>query len=86
MRTTSKAKAKGGGDAARGETGGGSCNPGEIQLLPVSPLRRHLRRSPGRLVAKCGGPVAQAAGQRPAATVANPGGDRSGERAAVTAI
>lgn len=26
--------------------GGGSCNPGEIQLLPVPPLRRHPRPSP----------------------------------------
>lgn len=26
--------------------GGGSCNPGEIQLLPVRPLRRHFSPSP----------------------------------------
>jgi hypothetical protein len=80
-----KVQARGGGDAACSETGGGSCNPGEIQLLPVSPLRRHLPRSPAAPEQMRWRRAAAAAAAT--ATNVNPGiGSGSGERGAVTAI
>lgn len=58
--------------------GGGSCNPGEIQLLPVPPLRRHVRPSPGANAAASPTAAAAATGLGP--------DWRPGEREVATAI